>query len=107
VTHATESQQVSWWSVHQFVSAVLDQANGWPMAGTPRWCALADGDPRKLAALFDAAQHWILRVETCQQARAEAGKAVAAGVDWTRIAQEVRNRAEFEAAHAWVKRVAS
>jgi len=44
-----ESQQVSWWAVHEFVSAVLDQVNGWPMAGTPAWCSLAYDDPRKWA----------------------------------------------------------
>jgi hypothetical protein len=100
------SQQASFWEVHTFVDAAIRQVGvtSWPMAGTPSWCLLADGDPRKFAALFDAAQHWILRIETCQQARAEAAKAVAASADWPQIARNVRNRAEFEAAHPWTKR---
>lgn len=77
-----ESQQVSWWSVYEFVSAVLDQVNSYPMAGTPAWCSLAHDDPRKWAALLDASQHWALRVETCQEARAEASRAIAGAEDW-------------------------
>jgi hypothetical protein len=101
-----ESHQVSWWSVHEFVAAIIDRADvtPFPMLGTPSWCALADGDPRKWAALLDAAQHWALRVETCQEARAEASRAVAAAHDWPAIAQSNRSRSEFYAARPWLKR---
>ena len=85
----TESQQVSWWAVHEFVAAVLDQANGYPMAGTPAWCSLAHDDPMKLAAVLDAGQHHALRIETEQQARAEASRDVAAATDWSRVAQYI------------------
>ena len=64
----TSSQQVSWWSVHEHTGPVLAGVGSWPTAGTPQWCALPDDDPAKLAALYDAARHWALRVETCQQA---------------------------------------
>ena len=63
------SQQVSFWSVHEWVQPYLDDAESRPTVGTPEWCDLDDTDPRKVAALFDAAQHWALRVETCQQPR--------------------------------------
>jgi Protein of unknown function (DUF2742) len=66
------SQQVSWWTVHEFVTAHL-QVEHWPMAGTPAWCLFNDDDPVKLAAVLDAARHWALRIETCQQAYADAG----------------------------------
>ena len=59
-----QSQQVSFWSVHEFVQKYLDTAGHYPMAGTPAWCELADGDRRKWAALLDFAQHHALRVET-------------------------------------------
>ena len=62
------------------------------MAGTPEWCALESSDPRKLAALYDAAQHWVLRVETCQQAKCQAGQAVSAAADWSAIATEIFRR---------------
>jgi hypothetical protein len=91
-TVIVRSQQVSWWAVHEFGSAVLRQVNGWPMAGTPAWCALDDEDPAKLAALFDAARHWALRVETCQAAAAEASRAVAASADWPAIARQIHQR---------------
>lgn len=87
------SQQVDWWSVHTAVAAILADADTWPMVGTPAWCALPDDDPRKLAALCDAAQHWALRVETCQQARAEASHEISASADWSTIATAHRSSA--------------
>lgn len=88
-TAGAGSQQVSWWAVHEFVTAVLDQVNGWPMLGTPAWCSLAHDDPRKWAAILDGAQHWALRVDTCQEYRAEASRAVAGAADWPEIAREI------------------
>jgi hypothetical protein len=64
------------------------------MAGTPAWCALDDEDPLKEAALLDAAQHHTLRVETAQQQRCEASRAVAAAEDWGSIATEMQQRRE-------------
>ena len=75
------------------------------MAGTPAWCALADDDPAKLAALLDAAQHWALRVDICQQAQCEAGHAVSAAADWSEIARRYYVRECFEAEHPWARRV--
>jgi hypothetical protein len=95
---AMGSAQVSWWSVHEWVQPYLEPylddagalpiAGALPMAGSPDWCALEDTDPRKLAALLDAAQHWALRVETAQEARCEASRAVSAAADWSGIATE-------------------
>ena len=103
-TPATGSRQVSWLSVHEFVTAVLDQVNGWPMAGTPAWCSLGDSDPAKWAALLDGAQHWALRVETLQEAHAHAGRAVCGAVDWTKVSREVKQRNDFYASRPWLKR---
>jgi hypothetical protein len=85
----TGSQQVSWLAVHDFVSAVLDQANGYPMAGTPAWCSLAHDDPQKWAAVLDAGQHHALRMEVAQEALAEASRDVAEVTDWTAVARSV------------------
>jgi hypothetical protein len=86
------SPQVSWWSVHQWVQPYLDAAGSLPMAGTPEWCDLDDTDPRKAVALLDAAQHWSLRVETCQHAHAQASHAVSAAANWSAIATEIFRR---------------
>lgn len=83
---------VSWWAVHEVVSQLLDKVDWWPLIGTPEWCALDDNDPAKLASLYDAAQHWALRVETCQQARCEASKDIAASLDWWADAKASRRR---------------
>ncbi|GBE64201.1 hypothetical protein MFM001_06630 [Mycobacterium sp. MFM001] len=87
---AIASQQVSWWAVHEWVQKYLETAEAYPMAGTPAWCLLPDDSREKWAALLDFAQHHALRVETAQQARAQASKAVAAAADWPAVAQEIR-----------------
>lgn len=104
---STSSQQVSWWSVHEHVAPMLEQVGSWPMVGTPAWCDLDDGDPVKIAALLDAAQHWALRLETCQQARCDASREIAGAVDWAALARELDARTDFYAARPWLKRVAS
>jgi hypothetical protein len=86
------SSQVSWWSVHECVSKLLDRVDEWPMIGTPAWCALPDEDPAKLAAIYSAAEHWALRLETAQQARCEASKEIAASLDWWEYAKASRRR---------------
>lgn len=87
-THNIGSRQVSFWSVHEFVTPMLAEEQSWPMVGTPQWCDLADDDPRKLAAIFDAAQHWALRIETSQEAQIQASHELSASADWSAIAQE-------------------
>jgi hypothetical protein len=101
------SRSVSWWSVHEFVSAVLDQANGWPLVGTPAWCSLGHDDPQKWAALLDAAQHYALRLETDQEAHAGASHDVSAAADWSALATKIHQHAEFYKARPWLKRRAS
>ena len=101
------SRAVSWWSVHEYVEPLLAAVGQWPMAGTPEWCALPDNDARKIAALYDAAQHWSLRVESCQAARCEAARAVSASADWTSIARAINQRNDFYAQRPWLKRVSA
>lgn len=104
---ATAAQQVSWFSVHEHVAPLLEQAGSWPVVGSVAWCALDDDDPAKLAAIYDAAQHWALRVETCQQARCDASREVADALNWSALSREINQRADFYAARPWLKRVAS
>lgn len=101
-----DSQQVSWWSVHEFVTEALKQVGGWPLLGTPAWCSLSNDDPRKWAAVIDGGQHHALRVELGQEARAEASRAISAAADWLAIAQEFHQRDAFYAAKPWLKRAA-
>ena len=97
------AQQMSWWSVHELVSAVLDQANGWPLLGSPAWCSLARDDPHKWAAILDSAQHWALHVKVCQEARAEASRDVSEAVDWQAVTRGTRQRAQS----AYIRRAAA
>jgi hypothetical protein len=102
-----ESRQVSWWSVHVFVEQRLESAEAWPLLGTPAWCLLDDDDERKFSALLDAAQHWALRIETCQEAAAEASHDVSGAADWSSIAAANYQHASFYEARPWLKRVGS
>jgi hypothetical protein len=76
-----------------------------PVPGSPEWCALDASDARKLAAVLDGCQHWCLRLETEQQARAEASRAISAAADWSNVAREIRQRNDFRKTHPWAKRV--
>ena len=88
----THARTVDWWSVHQFVTPLLVEVKSWPMAGTLTWQHLDDTDPRKWASLLDAAQHWTLRVDTCQQHLAEASRDIAGASDWPKIARNALQR---------------
>lgn len=101
------AQSTSWWDVHTFVEPLLAEVGSWPMVGTPEWCSLAEDDPRKWAALLDAAQHFALRVETCQVAECEASHEISAAADWGQVGREIRQRNEFFAAKPWLRRAAS
>jgi len=101
------AQQVSWWDTHVFISKLTAHHLNLPPAGTPAWCAMSDGDPRKLLALAVAGEHHVLRVETAQQARADASKAVAGAADWAKVAREMQQRNSFYADRPWLRRAAS
>ena len=104
-TAAISSHQVAWWTVHEYVTPVLSRHNYWPTVGTPDWCLLADDDPARQAAVFDAAQHWALHVEINQEVRAEASRAVSEAADWRAAAQQFRQRNDFYTTRPWMKRV--
>ncbi|MGH3633946.1 MAG: DUF2742 domain-containing protein [Mycobacterium sp.] len=99
----TGARQVSWWSVHEWVRRYLDTAGDYPMAGTPAWCLLPDDAREKWAALLDFAQHHALRVETTQQAQADASKQIAAAADWSAVARETQQMAEFRHTRPWMQ----
>jgi hypothetical protein len=103
-TPHNSSKALSWWSVHEHVQPLLDEVDGWPMVGTPAWCALPDDDPAKLASLLDAAQHHALRVETCQEQQAQASRDVSAAADWPAIGTEMHERARFYCEHPYLRR---
>jgi hypothetical protein len=91
---STASRQVSWRQVHRFVQPVLAQVHDWPMLGTPAWCNLSHEDSRKWCALLDGAQHWALRVEGGQEARADASHAASGAADWGAVGWEIQRRRE-------------
>jgi hypothetical protein len=101
----TSSQAVRWWAVHEFITPHLARVGAWPMAGTPAWCALPDADPAKIAALYNAAEHWALRVETSQQAECDASRDISAVVNWGTVGKRAQARDEWYKSHPWMRRV--
>lgn len=101
------NRQVAWFEVHLWRGRILEHLDvqAFPMVGTPAWCALPDDHPVKLAAALDAAQHWALRIETCQEAHCRAAQALSAVADWSAIAKANRDRADFLDANPWARRV--
>ncbi|WP_422745176.1 DUF2742 domain-containing protein [Mycobacterium sp. WMMD1722] len=91
------SQEVSWWATHVFITEMVAQANTTlPWAGTPAWRALDDADPRKLLSLAVAGEHHVLRVETGQDAIAQANVDLSTAEDWTEVARRVQRRHEID-----------
>jgi hypothetical protein len=84
------SRQVAWFEVYSFVAPLLARLDSWPAAGTPAWTALADDDPRKLAAVLESGVRWSLRVDTEQELLAAASSDVSAAADWGSIANRLR-----------------
>jgi hypothetical protein len=74
------------------------------MVGTPAWCALPDTDPAKLAALLDAARHWALRVDSCQQALCEASHDISAAADWHAISNTITAHRAARRSSAYIPR---
>jgi len=91
---ATGSRTVCWWPTHTFIADLLarfgfEDGAHLPYPGTAAWLELDDADPAKRAALLVAADHAVLRLETDQQARAQAAKDVAAEGGWSAVAQRI------------------
>jgi hypothetical protein len=82
---------VSWWSVREYVVSLI-AVEDWPLLGSPQWSALAVDDPAKIAAVLHGGEHWALRLETHQQARADASRDVSDAVDWSALAREINER---------------
>lgn len=91
------SQQAHWESVNAFVTTLLNilgvehkhTVGAWPMIGSPIWCELADHDPLKMAAIYDAAQHWALHVELSQRAFAQMSRDVSSSADWSAFGRRI------------------
>lgn len=83
------SNAVDWWAVHLYVEPTLKGVGSWPLVGSLPWRNLPTDDPAKLAAIFDAARHWALRVDTCQEALAEASRDISAAADWPAAARRL------------------
>ena len=86
------SRTGDWWSVHQYVEPTLTEVGSWPMLGTLAWQHLPHDHPAKLAAVLDGGRHWALRVDTAQEAMAEASRDISAAVDLPALVRDMKRR---------------
>lgn len=108
VPSSTDLSAVDWYAVALFVAPLLQQVGRWPAAGSPAWCDLEETDPRKVAAVYDAARRWALQVDGYQVARrialAEASREISAAYDWKALARKIQEYNEFRAERPWMNR---
>lgn len=103
-----ESREVSWALAHAELWPVVERAcrrGPLPLIGSHSWLALPDGDPRKVGAVWLAADWQVLHIELDQDARADALQDVSDAADWHAIGRHGRDKAAFEVANPWAKRV--
>lgn len=99
------SRQVAWWPVHEYVIEHLAEQSDWPLIGTPEWCALPDDDPRKMASVLDAAQHYALYLDGKGEALAEASTAVSTAQDWNIFSTNNIQRESLYVERPWLRRI--
>src|SRR5690625_3361595 len=100
----TESKQVCWTTVLEFVQRRGVDPTSVLTAGTQRWADLDDNDPDKLGAVLAAGVHHALRQDSAQQARAEASHGISASTDWGQVAREIRQRSDARRSGARIER---
>lgn len=97
--------------VRSYVQRIVGTHGGpAPVAGSPAWCGLADGDRAKLLAVLHAGTLAVLEDSLAalaerRQASKEAAVEVSQATDWTAVARRVRDRDQALKSGAYVERV--
>lgn len=81
----SESQQVCWATVLEFVQRCGVDVGAALLAGTPAWNRLPDDDPDKLGAVLAAGVHHALRLDTNQATIADASREISRAATWSRL----------------------
>jgi hypothetical protein len=103
--YVISSRQINWYdTVFTWIRPWLEAIGDWPVIGRPAWSALADDDPRKWAAILDAAQAWALKQETEQVARCEASRDISQCEDWSEVSRRQVQRRKAIADGAYIPR---
>lgn len=98
-------------AVRNYVQRLVGTSGGsTPAAGSPEWCALADGDQAKLVAVLTAGTRAVLKDELdALDDRRCATKAtaieVAQAANWADVARRVRDRDQALRSGAYIRRV--
>ncbi|WP_267625929.1 DUF2742 domain-containing protein [Gordonia sputi] len=105
LTHG--SREVSWSLAHEALWPVVERAlriGSLPLIGTHDWVELSTGDPRRVGAIYLAADQWSLHLENHATAMIDASHEISDERDWSAEAQRQRERAAWIAANPWAIR---
>lgn len=106
LTHT--SREVSWSLTHEALWPVVERAlrvGPLPLIGTHDWIDLGASDPRRVGAIYLAADQWALHLENHATAMIDAADEVSAALDWSAQAQRQLEQARWLAANPWARRV--
>lgn len=107
-------------AVREWAAQIFENACGIPVFGSPAWCGLDDDDPLRVVSAIRAGVAWVVETHSLRErlaaelraadldvvARVRAASLdVAGGTEWSEQARQIRQRADWLAAHPWAKRV--
>lgn len=99
-------------AVRDYVQRLVGTSGGsTPAAGSPEWCALADGDQAKLIAVLTAGTRAVLvedelaALDDRRCAAKETAIEVAQAANWSDVARRVRDRDQALRSGAYIGRV--
>ena len=105
VSHA--SREVSWSLAHEALWPVVERAlriGPLPLIGTRGWLELSTGDPRRVGAIYLAADQWALHLENHAAATIDAASEVSDARNWSAEAQRQLEHARWIEANPWAVR---
>lgn len=105
VSHA--SREVSWSLAHEALWPVVERAlriGPLPLIGTRGWLELSTGDPRRVGAIYLAADQWALHLENQTSAIIDASREISISRDWSAEAQRQLEHERWLQANPWAMR---
>lgn len=105
-----ESREISWAATHEALWPIVVRAlrhGPLPIIGTHDWLDLAAGDPRRVGAVYLAAEQWTLHLEARGLALTETSREIADALPWGAVGRSAAERRAWLEANPWAKRVSA
>lgn len=101
------SREVSWSLAHEALWPIVERAlrvGSLPLIGTHDWLELAPSDPRRVGAIYLAADQWSLHLENQATAMIDAADEVSSALNWSAEAQRQLEHERWIEANPWAVR---